>query len=91
MHTHTLSRRSSADSLRRPTRRRTRRRVATPVIGQWFEIDVVLQAGGWQIRIPEIGAVTHANRRTDVEIAARECIAARTGIPMGYIVLRIRD
>ncbi|MGF2944434.1 long chain fatty acid-CoA synthetase [Mycobacterium sp. Lab-001] len=91
MHTHTLSRRSSADSLRRPNSRRPRRRVAVPVLGQWFDIDVERRAGGWLIRIPEIDAVTYSSRRAEVEFAARECIAERTGIPMGYIVVRIRD
>lgn len=91
MQTNTLSRRSSADHLRRSSCRRPRRRVAVPVIGQSFDIHVERQAGGWLIRIPEIGAVTHANRRTEVDLAARECIAARTGIPMGYVLVRISD
>ena len=37
------------------------------------------------IRIPEIGGVTRASRRATVEVAARKCIAARTGIPIGYV------
>ncbi len=91
MHTHTLSRHSSAPSLRRPNTRRPRRRTAVPVMGQWFDIDVARQAGGWLIRIPEIDAVTYSSRRDEVEFAARECIAGRTGIPLGYIAVRIRD
>ena len=39
------------------------------------------------VRIPEIGGVTRASRRATVEVAARECIAARTGIPIGYIAV----
>lgn len=91
MHTHTLSRRTSVDSLRRPRCRGPRRPVAVAVIGQCFAIEVERQAGGWLIRVPEIGAVTHSRRRSDVELAARECITARTGIPLGYIVVRVRD
>ena len=30
-------------------------------------------------------------RRTAVGAAARECIATRTGIPIGYIAVRVRD
>lgn len=91
MHTHTLSRRSSADSLRRAHCRRPRRQAAVAVIGQCFDIEVARQAGGWLIRIPEIGAVTHSLRRSDVEFVARECITVRTGIPLGYITVRTRD
>ncbi|MGB6762581.1 long chain fatty acid-CoA synthetase Faa4p [Mycobacterium sp.] len=39
------------------------------------------------IRIPEIGGVTRADRRAAVELAARECIATRTGIPIGYVAV----
>jgi hypothetical protein len=39
------------------------------------------------IRIPEIGGVAHASRRAKVELAARESIAAQTGIPIGYIAI----
>jgi hypothetical protein len=35
--------------------------------------------------------VTHAIRRIEVEVSARECIAERTGIPIGYITVRLRD
>ncbi|WP_428343226.1 long chain fatty acid-CoA synthetase Faa4p [Mycobacterium sp.] len=37
------------------------------------------------ILIPEIGRTTRASRRAAVEIAARECIAMWTGIPIGYV------
>ena len=39
------------------------------------------------IRIPEIGGATCAGRRATVELAAREYITARTGIPIGYITI----
>ena len=32
-----------------------------------------------------------ANTRAGVEVAARECIAAKTGIPIGYISVWVRD
>lgn len=53
--------------------------------GQCFDIEIQREADGWLIRIPEIGGVTYARRRVAIEVAARECIAARTGIPIGYI------
>ena len=61
------------------------RRVNFPTIGQCFDIEITRESDGWLIRIPEIGGVTRAGRRTTVEAVARECIAARTGIPIGYI------
>jgi hypothetical protein len=59
--------------------------------GQWFDIEVTPEVSGWEIRIPEIGGVTHASRRAAVEIVARKYIAARTGIPIGYITVNVRD
>ncbi|MCV6969301.1 long chain fatty acid-CoA synthetase Faa4p [Mycobacterium bohemicum] len=41
------------------------------------------------IRIPEIDGITRATRRAAVELAARECIAARTGIPIGYVAVYV--
>jgi hypothetical protein len=35
--------------------------------------------------------VAHATRRAAVEIVARKYIAARTGIPIGYITVIVRD
>ncbi|MDX1892143.1 long chain fatty acid-CoA synthetase Faa4p [Mycolicibacterium sp. 050158] len=58
-----------------------------PTVGQCFDIEVSREIDGWTIRVPEIGAVTHARRRATVEIAARECIAAKTGIPIGYVTV----
>ena len=46
---------------------------------------------GWVIRIPEIGGVTRASRRVAVEVVARKYIAARTGIPIGYITVVVRN
>ncbi|HZC11179.1 MAG TPA: long chain fatty acid-CoA synthetase Faa4p [Mycobacterium sp.] len=41
------------------------------------------------IRIPELGRLTRARRRAAVELAARECIATRTGIPIGYVAVYV--
>ena len=87
MRTHLTRRHTVARSLRGA---RTHR-LAPLVAGQCFDIDVSREAGGWLIDIPEIGASTHATRRVAVELAARECIAAHTGIPIGYIAIRVRD
>ncbi|WP_307787114.1 long chain fatty acid-CoA synthetase Faa4p [Mycolicibacterium mengxianglii] len=54
-------------------------------------MEVNRDASGWVIRIPEIEAVAHARRRDAVSAAARECIAARTGIPIGYIAVIAKD
>ena len=75
---------------------RRRRTSAVPrasfsTVGQCFDIEVSRDASGWAIRIPEINAVAHARRRSEVSAAARECIAVRTGIPIGYIAVIVRD
>lgn len=67
------------------------RRVVRPMAGQCFEIRLDCVGGRWIIRIPEIDAVTEAASRVEVEAAARECIAARSGIPLGYISVWVRD
>jgi hypothetical protein len=41
------------------------------------------------VRIPEIGRATRANGRATVELAARECIATWTGIPIGYVAVYV--
>ena len=56
-----------------------------PTVGQCFDIEVTRETNGWLIRIPEIGGVTRARQRATVELAARKCIATRTGIPIGYV------
>lgn len=72
-------------------RRRIVQCTSVSTVGQCFDIEVSRDASGWVIRIPEIDAQTHALRRSAVSIAARECIAARTGIPIGYIAVLVRD
>jgi len=66
-------------------------RVLPPIAGQCFEIELRHEGGRWVIRIPEINEVAEADTRAAVELAARECIAACTGIPMGYISVWVRD
>ena len=75
----------------RPHRNIRARRVIRPVAGQCFEIGIHQDAGSWQIRILEIGATAETDSRAGVELAARECIAAKTGIPIGYISVWVRD
>ena len=75
----------------RPQRRARSHRVLGPVAGQCFEINISHESGRWVIRIPEIGATTKAKTRPAVELAARECIATHTGIPIGYISVWTRD
>ncbi|OBI83961.1 long chain fatty acid-CoA synthetase Faa4p [Mycobacterium asiaticum] len=58
-------------------------------VGQCFDIEVTRDAEGWLIRIPEVGGVVRAGRRAAVELAARKCIAARTGIPIGYVTVYV--
>jgi hypothetical protein len=59
------------------------------MVGQSFDIEVVGGTDGWTIRIPEINGVTRASRRATVELAARKCIASRTGIPIGYVAVYV--
>jgi uncharacterized protein YhdP len=65
--------------------------VNCPTVGQSFDIEINRELDGWTIRIPEIGATTHARRRATVELAARECIAAKTGIPIGYVAIFVAN
>jgi hypothetical protein len=80
-------------TLRRPqslSSSRTRRvapRVTGPTVGQCFDIEVIRDTDGWMVRIPEISGSARASRRAAVELAARECIAEQTGIPIGYIAV----
>jgi hypothetical protein len=74
-------------SLRSAGIQRVARRVNFPTVGQCFEIEVTRETDGWLIRIPEIGGSARARRRGAVELVARECIAARTGIPIGYVAV----
>jgi hypothetical protein len=80
-------------ALVRPQRLRSARNqrfvspVKCPTVGQCFDIEVTRETDGWLIRIPEIGGVAHAGRRATVELVAREYIAVRTGIPIGYVTI----
>ena len=69
---------------------RSFRRMPGLTVGQCFEIEVSPDVRGWVIRVPEIGGVARASRRAAVEIVARKYIAARTGIPIGYITVIVR-
>jgi hypothetical protein len=80
-----------ARPLRSGRTQRAARRVNFPTVGQCFEIEATRDADGWMIRIPEIGRVTRASRRAAVELAARECIALWTGIPIGYVAVNIES
>ncbi|MEE6139871.1 long chain fatty acid-CoA synthetase Faa4p [Mycobacterium sp. 050128] len=60
-----------------------------PKVGQCFDIEITRDTDGWLVRIPEIDAVARASRRATVDLVARECIAARTGIPVGYIIVYV--
>ncbi len=76
-------------TLRRAQSPRSVQRVTIPKIGQCFDIEVTRETDGWLIRIPEIAAVARSGRRSTIELVARECIAARTGIPVGYIIVYV--
>lgn len=75
----------------RPQRVRRPHRVLRPIAGQCFEITIRQDAARWIIHIPELDETAEASTRVSVELAARECIAARTGIPIGYISIWVRD
>ena len=74
-------------SLRNGRTRRVAKRVQGPTFGQCFDIEVTRDTDGWVVRIPEIGGVARTGSRAAVEVAARECIATRTGIPIGYVAV----
>ena len=74
-------------TLRRTQSPRSVQRVTFPKVGQCFDIEITRAADGWLIRVPEIAAEARANRRAAVDVVARECIATRTGIPVGYIIV----
>lgn len=82
----TLLRRQSLRSTRRA---RVAPRVKCPMVGQCFDIEITRDADGWMIRIPEVGRATRASSRAAVELAARECIATWTGIPIGYVAVYV--
>lgn len=76
-------------SLRGARRQRVAPRVKCPMVGQCFDIEITRDADGWMIKVPEIGRATRASRRATVELAARECIATWTGIPIGYVAVYV--
>ena len=67
------------------------RAVHRPTVGQCVDIEITRVIDGWLIRIPEIDGVAHAVRRSAVELAARDCITTRTGIPMGYVAVLVTN
>ena len=75
----------------RPHRGLRPHRVLRPTAGQCFEMSIRQDATHWVIHIPEIDDTTEVPTRVAVELAARERIAASTGIPLGYISVWVRD
>jgi hypothetical protein len=75
----------------RPRRGLRPHKVVRPIAGQCFEISIHKDVAHWIVRIPEIDATTEAPIRAGVEVAARECIARNTGIPLGYVSVWVRD
>lgn len=82
----TLLRRQASRGVRR---QRVVPRVKCPMVGQCFDIEVTRDADGWAITVPEIGTSTRTTSRAAVELAARECIATWTGIPIGYVAVYV--
>ncbi|ASL16744.1 putative long chain fatty acid-CoA synthetase Faa4p [Mycobacterium intracellulare subsp. chimaera] len=82
----TLLRRQASRGVRR---QRVVPRVKCPMVGQCFDIEVTRDADGWAITVPEIGRSTRTTSRAAVELAARECIATWTGIPIGYVAVYV--
>ncbi len=80
-------------TLRRPhsTRRGRTQRMNCVTVGQCFDIDISRDADGWLIRIPEVDGIARAARRSAVELAARQCIARKTGIPIGYVAVWVAN
>ena len=78
-------------TLRRPhsLRRGRTHRVNCVTVGQCFDIEITRDADGWTIRIPEVDGTARAGRRAAVELAARQCIARKTGIPIGYVAVYV--
>ncbi|OBJ90243.1 long chain fatty acid-CoA synthetase Faa4p [Mycobacterium paragordonae] len=60
-------------------------------VGQCFDIDISRDPDGWLIRIPEVDGIARAGRRSAVELAARQCIARKTGIPIGYVAVWVAN
>ncbi len=79
--------RASVLTRTRPVRHRTLR----PMSGQLFEATLAVDGNGWAVTVPELDATVHIARRAEAENAARELIAVRTGIPIGFIAVWVRD
>lgn len=62
-----------------------------PTVGQCFDIEVARDDDGWIVRIPEIRGLVRVGRRDAVELAARQCIANLTGIPIGYVTVFVTN
>ena len=71
--------------------RNIRRRNLHPMTGQLFEVRVTGSAGRWAVAVPELDVVVQVERRIEAESAARETIAAHTGIPISYVAVWVRD
>ena len=71
--------------------RTVRRRTLTPMTGQLFEIHVARSESRWAVTVPELDATVHVAQRIEAESAAREAIAVRTGIPIGFVAVWVRD
>ena len=71
--------------------RSVRHRTLRPMAGQLFEATVSRDATGWMVAVPELKAEVHVARRSQAESAARECIAVRTGIPINFVAVWVRD
>jgi hypothetical protein len=71
--------------------RSVRPRTLRPMAGQLFEATVSRDVTGWTVAIPELDAEVHVVHRIEAESAARECIAVRTGIPINFVAVWVRD
>jgi hypothetical protein len=79
------------NALRRNRTRRISHHVKCPTLGQCFDIEVTRHADGWTVRIPEIGGLVRVGSRAAAEPTARKYIAARTGIPIGYVTVFVTN
>jgi len=71
--------------------RSVRHRTLRPMAGQLFEATIARDVTGWTVTVPELDAEVHVTRRAEAESAARETIAVRTGIPIGFVAVWVRD
>jgi hypothetical protein len=71
--------------------RMVRRPTLRPMAGQLFEVKVNREGSRYAVTIPELDTTVHVLRRIDAETAAREAIAAGTGIPINFVAVWVRD